>query len=84
MAEGGFQLDTPCTPQLLYELSKMDGAILLNNDGTRILFANRFLKPRSSIPSPGRGENTSTDMNLRRQVPPWAKFERLSDPTSTC
>ncbi len=55
LSEGGVQLDTPCTPQLLYELSKMDGAILLNNNGTRILSANRFLKPRSTIPSPETG-----------------------------
>lgn len=51
LSEGGVQLDAPCTPQLLYELCKMDGAIILNQDGTRILHANRFLKPDSSIPT---------------------------------
>lgn len=48
LSEGGVQLDSPTTPQLLFELSKMDGAILLNADGSRILFANRFLKPDSA------------------------------------
>ncbi len=47
-SEGGVHLGTPCTPQLVYELSKMDGAILLNQDGSKILYANRFLKPRAS------------------------------------
>jgi diadenylate cyclase len=50
-SEGGVELNTPFTPQLLYELSKMDGAIILNDDASKILFANRFLKPDNSIPS---------------------------------
>lgn len=68
LSEGGVQLDTPCTPQLLYELSKMDGAILLNNDGTRILFANRFLKPRSSIPSPETGTRHRIAERMAKQA----------------
>ncbi|MBI5092252.1 MAG: DNA integrity scanning protein DisA [Candidatus Hydrogenedentes bacterium] len=55
LSEGGFALDSPFTPQLLYELSKLDGAIILNEDGTRILYANRFLKPDSNIPSDETG-----------------------------
>ena len=42
LSEGGVHIDTSCTPQLLYELCKMDGAIVLNQDGSRILSANRF------------------------------------------
>lgn len=51
LSEGGVQLDAPATPQLLFELSKMDGAIVLNGDGSRVLFANRFLKPDTSFAS---------------------------------
>ncbi len=51
LSEGGVKLDAEVTPQLLYELSKMDGAIILNDKGTRILYANRFLKPSSNFPS---------------------------------
>ena len=29
---GGMRLDLPFTPQLLYELAKMDGAIIVNAD----------------------------------------------------
>ncbi len=55
LSEGGVKLDAPVTPQILYELCKMDGAIILNNDGTRILYANRFLKPTAKIPSEETG-----------------------------
>ncbi len=49
LSEGGVKLDQPTTPQMLYELSKMDGAIILNKDATRVHFANRFLKPDPGI-----------------------------------
>lgn len=50
-SEQGVEIDAPLTPQLLYELSKMDGAIVLSPNCTRILYANRFLMTDSSIPS---------------------------------
>lgn len=49
LSEGGVELNAPFTPQLLYELTKMDGAILLSDDGSRIIYANRFLTPDNSI-----------------------------------
>ena len=49
LSEGGVKLDAEMTPQLLYELSKMDGAIILNEQGARIHYANRFLKPATNI-----------------------------------
>ncbi len=49
ISEGGVELNAQATPQLMYELCKMDGAIILNEDATRILYANRFLKPDVSI-----------------------------------
>ncbi len=51
LSEGGVKVDAPCTPQLLYELSKMDGAIILTPDGEEIVYANRFLRPDTSIPT---------------------------------
>ncbi|HDP34373.1 MAG TPA: DNA integrity scanning protein DisA [Candidatus Hydrogenedentes bacterium] len=51
LSEGGVKLDADMTPQLVYELSKMDGAIILNEDGTRIHYANRFLKPAEHYPT---------------------------------
>ncbi len=50
-SEQGVEIDAPLTPQLLYELAKMDGAIVLSTDCTRIMYANRFLVADSSIPS---------------------------------
>lgn len=68
LSEGGVQLDAPITPQLLYELSKMDGAIILNDDGSRILFANRFLKPDAKIPSDETGTRHRTAQRLAAQA----------------
>ncbi len=68
LSEGGVKLDASCTPQRLYELSKMDGAIILNSNGTRILFANRFLKPDESIPSEETGSRHRAAERLARQA----------------
>jgi diadenylate cyclase len=51
LSEAGVRLEQAATPQLIFELSKMDGAIILNGDGSKILWANRFLKPDSRLPS---------------------------------
>ena len=45
LGNGGFRLDVPFTPQRLFELSKMDGAILLSDDGSQIICANFHLNP---------------------------------------
>lgn len=68
LSEGGVQLDAPATSQLLYELSKMDGAIILNSDGTRILYANRFLKPDEAIRSDETGSRHRAAERLARQA----------------
>ncbi len=68
LAEGGVQVDAPTTPQLLYELAKMDGAILLNHDGSRILSANRFLKPRAGIPTTETGTRHIAGERMARQA----------------
>ena len=48
LVDGGFRLDIDYTPSRLYELAKMDGAIILSSDFKKILYANAQL-----IPSPG-------------------------------
>lgn len=68
LSEGGVQLDAPCTPQILYELAKMDGAIILNEDASRILYANRFLKPDSKIPSNETGTRHRTAERMAAQA----------------
>lgn len=68
LSEGGVQLDQPVTPQLLYELSKMDGGIILTANGKRVLFANRFLKPDSKIPSEETGTRHRTAQRMASQA----------------
>ncbi len=68
LSEGGVQVDTPTSPQLVYELAKMDGAILLNHDGSRILSANKFLKPRAGIPSTETGTRHIAAERMARQA----------------
>src|SRR6476619_998644 len=42
---GGIRLDQPFTPQLLYELAKMDGAIVVDQRITKLAYANVQLMP---------------------------------------
>jgi len=49
LSNGGFKIDVPFTPQRLFELSKMDGAILLTGDLKQIVYANLHLNPDPGI-----------------------------------
>lgn len=49
LCNGGFQLDCEFTPQRIFELAKMDGAMILSRDGKRVLLANVHLVPDSSL-----------------------------------
>lgn len=51
LVSGGFWIDCEYTPARLYELAKMDGAIIMNSDATRILIANAQLDPDATIHS---------------------------------
>jgi diadenylate cyclase len=68
LSEGGVELNAACTPQLLYELSKMDGAIILSEDGSSIGYANRFLKPDNSISSDETGTRHRAAERLAKQA----------------
>lgn len=47
--EGGFKMNCRFSQQKLFELCKMDGAIILSDDLKKILFSNVLLTPNSSI-----------------------------------
>ena len=47
--DGGFHIDVDFSPARLYELAKMDGAIILSEDFKKILYANAQLIPDYSI-----------------------------------
>ncbi len=65
---GGFVIDAPYTPASLYELAKMDGAIILNKDATRILRANAHLNPDTDVPSAETGIRHRTAEKVARQL----------------
>ncbi|MBI4560226.1 MAG: DNA integrity scanning protein DisA [Candidatus Hydrogenedentes bacterium] len=68
ISEGGVEVNAPLTPQLLYELTKMDGAIIVTGDASRILAANRFLKPDAGIPSKETGTRHRAAERTARQA----------------
>jgi len=68
VVDGGFRIDCEFTPNHLYELAKMDGAIILSGDLTRILYANAQLVPDSSIPSNETGIRHRTAERVAKQT----------------
>src|SRR5881394_583654 len=65
---GGIRLDQPFTPQLLYELAKMDGAIVVNPTLTKLAYANVQLMPDPTIPSNETGTRHRTAERLAKQT----------------
>src|SRR5438270_5890739 len=65
---GGIRLDQPFTSQLLYELAKMDGAIIVNSELTRLAFANVQLMPDPTIPSSETGTRHRTAERVAKQT----------------
>jgi diadenylate cyclase len=65
---GGIQLDQPFTPQLLYELAKMDGAIIVNSPVTKLVRANVQLMPDPTIPSAETGTRHRTAERVAKQT----------------
>src|SRR5690349_14312016 len=49
VVDGGFFINKEYSSAYLYELAKMDGAIVLSKDLKRILYANALLVPDTSI-----------------------------------
>jgi len=68
LVSGGFWIDCEYTPARLYELAKMDGAIIMNSDATRILIANAQLDPDATIHSNETGIRHRTAERVARQT----------------
>lgn len=51
ICDGGFSLDVDFSPTKLRELCKMDGAVVLSEDASRIIRANVQLQPDRSLPT---------------------------------
>jgi diadenylate cyclase len=65
---GGMRLDQSFTPQFLYELAKMDGAIIVNTSVTKIAHANVQLMPDPTIPSNETGTRHRTAERVAKQT----------------
>lgn len=66
--DGGFNINCEMTPTRLYELAKMDGAIVLSSDAQRILCANTQLVPDPSISSVETGTRHRTAERIAKQT----------------
>jgi diadenylate cyclase len=65
---GGIRLDVPFTGQLLYELAKMDGAIIVNPTRSKLAHANVQLMPDPTIPSAETGTRHRTAERVAKQT----------------
>jgi diadenylate cyclase len=65
---GGFLVDAPFSPQRLSELAKMDGAIIISNEGGRIARANVHLMPDPTVPTSETGTRHRTAERVARSL----------------
>ncbi len=68
IVDGGFSIDVEYTPAKLYELAKMDGAIVLSADLKKILLANTQLIPSSDILTAETGTRHRTAERTAKQT----------------
>ena len=65
---GGMRLDLPFKPQSLYELAKMDGAIVVNPSLSKLAYANVQLMPDPTISSDETGTRHRTAERVAKQT----------------
>jgi diadenylate cyclase len=68
ICSGGFLLDAAFSPQRLSELAKMDGAIILALDASRIARANVHLVPNPNVPTSETGTRHRTAERVARSI----------------
>ena len=68
LVDGGFAIECEYSPTHLYELAKMDGALVLSQDGKKIRFANAQMIPNPSIPSGETGTRHRTAERVAKQT----------------
>ncbi|MBR3325411.1 MAG: DNA integrity scanning diadenylate cyclase DisA [Clostridia bacterium] len=68
LIDGGFNISVDFTSARLYELAKMDGAIVLSEDLKQILYANVQLIPDFSIPTVETGTRHRTAERVSKQT----------------
>jgi diadenylate cyclase len=65
---GGIKIEMDYTPAVLYQLAKMDGAIILNSNTTKISWANVQLMPDPTILSLETGTRHRTAERVSKQT----------------
>lgn len=68
LLSGGIKIDIDLKPMILYEVAKMDGAIILDPTGARIMHANVQLMPDSRIESQETGTRHRTAERVAKQL----------------
>lgn len=66
--DGGFSIQCELTPSHLYELAKMDGAIIVSDDVRRVLYANTNLNPDHTIQTSETGTRHRTAERVAKQT----------------
>jgi len=68
LVDGGFYIGCSFSPAKFYELAKMDGAIVLNSNADRILYANAHLFPNPQIRTSETGTRHRTAERFAKQT----------------
>ena len=68
IVDGGFYINSEYTSAYVYELAKMDGAIVISGDLKKIVCANTQLVPSSSIPTYETGTRHRTADRVAKQT----------------
>lgn len=68
ITHGGFYINCEYNPSYIYELAKMDGAIIMSSDCKKILYANAQLLPCQYIGSKETGTRHKTAERVAKQT----------------
>lgn len=68
LVDGGFNINKDYSPAHIYELAKMDGAIILSRDTKKILIANGLLIPDPTIPTNETGTRHKSAERFAKQT----------------
>lgn len=66
--DGGFGINAEYSPAFIYELAKMDGAIVISSDLKKILYANTQLMPSPTIATFETGTRHRTAQRIAKQT----------------
>ncbi|MDU5106426.1 MULTISPECIES: DNA integrity scanning diadenylate cyclase DisA [unclassified Clostridium] len=68
IVDGGFNINSEYSPAYVYELAKMDGAIVLSSDLKRIIYANTQLVPDHTLSTYETGTRHRTANRVAKQT----------------